>query len=76
MAGDGPDLPTGCSRELLTVMARAVGRPPIGPQHTLRLSQEDWDWLDRMAAANGWDRSRQVREIIRVLRVAVEALDR
>ncbi len=54
----------------------AGGRPLIGEQRKIRLSGEDWEWIDRLAAANGIDRSAQVRQIIRIARVSSETANR
>lgn len=49
------------------------GRPRVGPQHAVRMPEEDWGWVEEMARLNGLDRSRQVAALVRQARVAAEA---
>jgi predicted DNA-binding protein len=54
--------------------AAREGRPPVGPQTSVRLTPEQVEWLDAMAAAGGRSRAELLRTIIDTYRQMADVL--
>ena len=46
-------------------MTKQGGRPPVGPQGSIRLTPDEWAHVDHVAQERGLNRSAALRSIVR-----------